>query len=415
LHGVPVLVKDNIESVGLPGSAGSLALADRAVTADAPVVARLRRAGAIVLGATNLSEWANFRSPHSVSGWSGLGGLTGNPWALDRSAGGSSSGSGAAVAAGLAPVAIGTETNGSITCPAALNGVVGLKPTVGSVPTTGVVPISASQDVPGPLARTVRDVALVFEVMSERGDCLSSCTPEAAAPLSVGVVSAWLCGHAGTDDLFSTTVDIVAAHVRAVRPVDVPFTASDVHADQVAVLLGELLDDMDAYLAQRPGAGVASLADVVSFNAAHADAELSVFGQEFLEGAVAAGGRRSPAYQRARERNVAWARDSCLGPAMATGVDVLIAPAYRPAWKSDLTHGDQLSGGGAICTPAAILGWPILTVPMGLVDGLPVGLSILGPAGSEASLIAVGHALETALGLAASRSLRPAWRAPSRG
>ena len=177
LHGVPVLIKDNIEAVGLPGSAGSLALADRAVTADAPLVTRLKEAGAVILGATNLSEWANFRSPHSTSGWSALGGLTGNPWALDRSAGGSSAGSGAAVAAGLAPVAVGTETNGSITCPAALNGVVGLKPTVGSVSAVGVVPISASQDVPGPLARSVRDAALVYEVMSGRDDCVECLRP----------------------------------------------------------------------------------------------------------------------------------------------------------------------------------------------------------------------------------------------
>ena len=194
LHGVPVLVKDNIEAVGLPGSAGSLALADRAVVADAPLVARLRDAGAIILGSTNLSEWANFRSPNSTSGWSAMGGLTGNPWALDRSAGGSSSGSGAAVAAGLAPFAIGTETNGSITCPAALNGVVGLKPTVGSVPTVGVVPISASQDVPGPLARTVLDTAIVYEVISGRRDCVEACAPAPAASLTVGVVEAWLSG-----------------------------------------------------------------------------------------------------------------------------------------------------------------------------------------------------------------------------
>ena len=171
LHGVPLLVKDNIEAIGLPGTAGSQALAGRAVTADAPLVARLREAGAVILGSTNLSEWANFRSPHSISGWSGVGGLTGNPWALDRSAGGSSSGSGAAVAAGLAPLAIGTETNGSITCPAALNGVVGLKPTVGSVPAQRVVPISASQDVPGPLARIGRGRRLVYEVLSGGDDC----------------------------------------------------------------------------------------------------------------------------------------------------------------------------------------------------------------------------------------------------
>jgi amidase len=414
LHGIPVLVKDNIEVIGLRGSAGSLALANRPVTVDAPLITRLRQAGAVIIGATSLSEWANFRSPNSVSGWSALGGLTGNPWALDRSAGGSSSGSGAAVAAGLAPIAIGTETNGSITCPAALNGVVGLKPTVGSVPTTGVVPISASQDVPGPIARSVRDVAVVYEVLSGRDDCLSACASEAAAALRVGTVGAWLTGHPGTDAAFAAAVESLAPHVAGVRPVFTAFTPSTVDDDQVTVLIGELLDDMDAYLPTRPGEGVRSLADVVAFNRSHADAELSVFGQEYFERAVAAGGRAASAYLAARARNVTWARDECLAPAMAD-VDVLIAPAYRPAWKSDLTHGDQLYGGGVVCTPAAILGWPTLTVPMGLVDGLPVGMSIVGPPNSEPALLAVGQALEQALALAGTAALQPTWRRPMRG
>ena len=414
LHGIPILVKDNIQSVGLPGSAGSLALANRPVTVDAPLITRLRQAGAVIIGATNLSEWANFRSPNSVSGWSAVGGLTGNPWALDRSAGGSSAGSGAAVAAGLAPVAIGTETNGSITCPAALNGVVGLKPTVGSVPTVGVVPISASQDVPGPLGRSVRDVALVYEVLSGRDDCMSACTVEAAATLRVGTVGAWLTGHAGTDAAFAAAVDALAAHVAGVRPVYTAFTPSTVDDDQVTVLIGELLDDMDAYLSTRSGEGARSLADVVAFNLANADTELAVFGQEYFERSVAMGGRASVAYQEARARNVAWAQDECLIPAM-TDVDVLIAPAYRPAWKSDLTNGDQLHGGGVVCTPAAILGWPTLTVPMGLVDGLPVGLSIVGPPNSEPALLAVGQALEEALSLLTSGALQPTWRPPIRG
>ncbi len=415
LHGIPVVVKDNIEAVGLPATAGSLALTGRTVVADAPVVARLREAGAVILGSTNLSEWANFRSPHSTSGWSAVGGLTGNPWALDRSAGGSSSGSGAAVAAGLATVAIGTETNGSITCPAALNGVVGLKPTVGSVPTVGVVPISASQDVPGPLARTVRDAALVYEVISARTDCVTACTPAAATPLTVGVVEQWLSGDARTDALFADTVALLGGLVAGVRAVDVPPNDWQVNNDQVAVLVGELLDDMDAYLSARAGIGPRTLAEVVAYNVAHASDELAAFGQEYFVDAVAGGGRASEAYRHARARNVEWARDACLGPAFGTGVDVLVAPAYRPAWKSDLTHGDQVSGGGAVCTPPAILGWPILTLPMGTVDGLPVGFSIVGRAHTEPMLVAVGHALEQALGLAGSGALRPAWRPPMRG
>lgn len=415
LHGVPVLVKDNIEAMGLPGTAGSQALVGRAVTSDAPLVSRLREAGAVILGSTNLSEWANFRSPRSVSGWSGVGGLTGNPWALDRSAGGSSSGSGAAVAAGLAPVAIGTETNGSITCPAALNGAVGLKPTVGSVSARQVVPISASQDVPGPLARSVPDAALVYEVLAGRDDCLAACAPEAAASLRIGVVEQWLSGHAGTDAVFASALGTLTARVAGVQAVSVPPNDLQVHQDQVTVLVHEMADDLDAYLAGRAGAGVRSLAEAVDFHREHAEVELAHFGQEYLEAALASGGRDTDAYRQARERNVAFARDACLGPAFAAGVDVLVSPAYQPAWKSDLVHGDQVAGGGANCTPPAILGWPILTVPMGVVDGLPVGFSIVGQAGSEPLLIAVGHALEQALGLTGSPALRPAWRAPIRG
>ncbi len=415
LHGVPVLVKDNIEAVGLPGTAGSLALADRTVTSDSPVAARLRGAGAVIVGSTNLSEWANFRSSSSISGWSAVGGLTGNPWALDRSAGGSSSGSGAAVAAGLAPVAIGTETNGSITCPAALNGVVGIKPTVGSVPTAGVVPISASQDVPGPLARSARDAALVLEVISGRGGLVDACRPDAARSLRVGVASGWMTGDAATDAVFMGAVGILEPLVAALRDVTAPGPDMAVYEDQTDVLIGELLDDLDAYLGGRPGDGVHSLADVVAFNERHRADELAHFGQDYFDRALVSGGRAAQAYQDARRRNVDWARDTCMGPALAEGVDVIIAPAYRPAWKSDLTHGDVLSGGGTVCTPPAILGWPILTLPMGLVDGLPVGLSIVGPAGSEARLVALGHALEQALGLSGSGALLPRWRPPQRG
>jgi amidase len=414
LHGIPVMVKDNIEAVGLPATAGSLALAGRDVAGDAPLVARLREAGAVIIASTNLSEWANFRSPHSTSGWSGVGGLTGNPWALDRSAGGSSSGSGAAVAAGLAPVAIGTETNGSITCPAALNGVVGLKPTVGAVSARQVVPISGSQDVPGPLARSVTDVALVAEVLTGRADLVTALTPEAAASVRVGVAGMWLSGHTGTDAIFAAAVDLLTPAVAGVLSVDVPPNDAQVHADQATVLVCEMRSDLDAYLAARPGAGVRSVADVVAFNRAHADAELAHFGQEYLEAAVASAGRADEEYGAARQRNVEFARDRCLGPAYEM-VDVLIAPAYQPAWKSDLVHGDQVAGGGAICTPPAILGWPILTVPMGVVDGLPVGLSITGPAGSEGTLLAVGRALERALGLVGTDALMPAWRPPIRG
>lgn len=415
LHGVPVLIKDNIEAVGLPGTAGSLALAGRTVVQDSPIAQRLRAAGAVILGSANMSEWANCRSPRSTSGWSAVGGLTGNPWALDRSAGGSSSGSGAGVAAGIVPLAVGTETNGSITCPAALNGVVGIKATVGSIPTRGVVPVCASQDAPGPLARTVRDAALLLEVLAATSGLVTACTSEAARPLRVGVAEGWLSWDPATDAVFEVAVAVIEPLVAQVIRVSAPAADFSMHEDQVASFLGELVDDLDAYLSGRAGTGVQSLADVMAFNDAHAADELAHFGQENFAQALASGGRAGTAYQAARQRNVAWAHDDCLDPAFATGVDVLVAPAYRPAWKSDLTHGDVLSGGGAICTPAAILGWPILTVPMGLVDGLPVGLSILGPAHAEPALIALGHAFEQALGLYGDGGLRPLWKVPARG
>jgi len=415
LHGVPVLIKDNIEALGLPGTAGSLALAGRTVVQDSPLVQRLREAGTLVLGATNMSEWANFRSPMSTSGWSGVGGLTGNPWALDRSAGGSSSGSGAAVAAGLAPLAVGTETNGSITCPAALNGVVGIKASVGSIPSRGIVPISLTQDAPGPFGRSVHDAAMLLEILTATPGLTASCAPEAARALRIGVAGGWLTGDAATDAVFETALSVLAPVVATVQSVYAPAADFAIGDDQRAALIAEFADDLGAYLAERPGDGVHSVADVVAFNNAHADEELQYFGQSSLEKVVASAGRASDAYREARARNVAWARDVCLEPALGEGVDLLIAPAYRPSWKSDFVHGDVLAGGGAVCTPAAILGWPILTVPMGLVEGLPVALSVVGRPGSEASLIAVGHAFEQALGLAASGGLRPAWRQPQRG
>ncbi len=415
LHGIPVLIKDNIEAVGLPGTAGSLALAGRTVVQDSPLVERLRAAGLVVLGATNLSEWANFRAPMSTSGWSGVGGLTGNPWALDRSAGGSSSGSGAAVAAGLAPLSVGTETNGSITCPAALNGVVGIKATVGAIPTRGIVPISITQDAPGPFARSVRDAAALLEILSATPGLVAACTPDAARPLRIGVAGGWLTFDEATDTLFESALSVLEPLVAELKQVYAPAGDFEVGEDQRAALIGEFADDLGAYLAGRPGDGVHSVAEVVAFNNAHAAQELQYFGQSSMEKVVASSGRASDSYREARARNVAWARDVCLEPALAEGVDLLVAPAYRPAWKSDFVHGDVLAGGGAVCTPAAIMGWPILTVPMGLVDGLPVAMSIVGRPDSEALLIAVGHAFEEALGLAASGGLRPTWRQPQRG
>ncbi len=416
LHGVPVLIKDNIEAVGLPGCAGSLALAGRAVTHDSPLVTRLRDAGLVVLGATNLSEWANIRSSRSTSGWSAVGGLTGNPWALDRSAGGSSSGSGAAVAGGLAPLAIGTETDGSITCPSSLNGCVGLKPTVGLLPTDGIVPISGSQDAPGPMARSVRDAALLLDALTGTNGYGGVCGTVALDETAFGVAEAWLSGHAGTDALFAATVETLRGHGATVTTADVapPDTFGE---DEFIVLLAELQTDLDAYLASRPGDGPASLADVVAFNIEHAAAELAHFGQEHFEQALASGGRASPAYVEARARNLDQVLAGCLEPALAVAgaPDVLIAPAYAPAWKSDLVNGDSSIGGGLASAAPSIAGWPVLCIPMGLVDGLPVGLVLIGQAHSEAKLLAIGHAVESALGLRESGVLAPTWKPATRG
>ena len=416
LHGIPVLIKDNIEATGLPGSAGSLALADRPVTRDAPLVARLREAGLVVLGATNLSEWANIRSSRSTSGWSAVGGLTGNPWALDRSAGGSSSGSGAAVAGGLTPLAIGTETDGSITCPSSLNGCVGLKPTVGLLPTRGIVPISGSQDAPGPMSRSVRDAALLLDALAGTSHYGEACGTTSLTGVKLGVIDSWLSGHVATDALFAATLELLRGKGTTVTTTAVP-PLETIGPDELVVLLAELKTDLDAYLATRPGAGPTSLSDVVEFNRERAAVELAHFGQELFEQALEAGGRATTEYSEARARNLDEVLHGCLEPAFegADAPDLLIAPAYAPAWKSDLVNGDTSIGGGNASAAPSIAGWPVLCVPMGLVGGLPVGLVLIGPAHSEATLLSVGHAVERALDLRSTGALTPTWTRPSRG
>ncbi len=415
LHGVPVLIKDNIEAIGLPGTAGSLALADRPVHRDAPIVTRLRDAGLVVLGSTNLSEWANIRSAHSTSGWSGAGGLTGNPWGLDRSAGGSSSGSGAAVAGGLAPLAIGTETDGSITCPSSLNGIVGLKPTIGLVPTSGIVPISGSQDMPGPMARSVHDAALLLDALTGSDEYAAACGTATPAGLRLGVAAGWLTGHPGTDTVFLGVTD--SLFTAGVTLVTSEVTASNfLGVDELTVLLSELLDDMDAYLAGRPGDGVRSLADVVEFNRVNAHDELAHFGQEFFEMALETGGRAGEGYDGARARCLEWAVDQNLQAAFDAedAPEFLVAPGYWPAWKSDLVTGDHFGGGNASPAPS-IAGWPVICLPMGVVGGLPVGLVLIGRPNTEARLIAAAYAVEEVIGLQGTSSLTPTWTPAARG
>ena len=405
LHGVPVVVKDNIEARGLPGWAGSTALRGRA-SRDAALVTTLRESGAIVLASTNLSQWANIRSPHSTSGYSATGGLVANPWALDRSAGGSSSGSGAALAAGLAPLAVGTETDGSITCPASLNGVVGLKPTVGVTSRDGVVPISHSQDSPGPMARSVADVALLYGAMVRE----SAPVPTPARWVDA---RAWRTGHAATDAVFDAVMAQLRSSGLEIARGEGGLPSAIEYEDELTVLLAELRDGLDAYLAQRPGEGVSSLADVVAYEDAHADVEQRYFGHEFLVRARDSGGCATEAYELARERNVGWALANALGPVLGD-YDVVVSPAYGPAWKSDLVNGDNAKYVSASIMAAAVAGWPILTVPMGLVKGLPVGLTLVGRPHSEWTLLDAARQVEAVLQRHSSVST-PTWRNADRG
>jgi amidase len=395
LHGIPVLIKDSIEAIGLPGTAGSLALAGRAVTTDAEIVSRLRAAGAIIMGSTNLSEWANIRSDKSTSGWSAVGGLTANPWNYKHSAGGSSSGSGAAVAAGLIPFAVGTETDGSIVCPASLNGVVGIKPTVGSVSTVGVVPVSSSQDVPGALARSVEDAAMLLEVLSGQSGLVDLCHND--EPLRIGVVRSWLTSDVAANKLFEQSIKKLADADIDLVDIVIPEMSEQAGDDEGIVLFHELVEDLSAYLSDRPGEGVKSLADVVKFNIENSDIEMAHFGQEYLELALASGGRNET-YLAARERNLDWAINQVLSPAFA-GVDVLVGVPYAPAWISTLGKGDDVSNASWMTHAPAIAGWPLGCLPMGLVDGLPVGMGVAARANDEKGLVRAMAIIERVLDL----------------
>jgi amidase len=413
LHGIPILIKDNIETADpMPTTAGSLALASNYAGRDAPLVARLRAAGAVILGKANLSEWANIRSSVSISGWSAVGGQTRNPYALDRSACGSSSGSAAAVAASLAAAAVGTETDGSITCPASLNGLVGIKPTVGIVSRSHVVPISHSQDTPGPITHTVADAALLLGIMAGT-DPLDEATLEADAHkkgLEDAMANRSLKGvrvgalkingaPSALKTLFDSVVkrlgDAGATVIEAEGP-----TGTDKLGDmELTVMLTELKADLDAYLATTPAAQpVRSLADVIAFDRQHAGAEMPFFGQDLFEQAQATGGLQDPQYLKARETSrLATGRDGLDKILSSQQLQVLIVPTMGPAFLIDPINGDAFNWSGAGNLPA-IAGYPHLTVPMGLVKGLPVGLSVMGPAWSDATVLALGGALEQLLG-----------------
>jgi amidase len=424
LHGLPILLKDNIESADpMPTTAGSLALAGNLSGRDAPLVARLRANGAIILGKTNLSEWANMRGARSVSGWSGVGGLTRNPWSPDRSPCGSSSGSGAAVAAGLAPAAIGTETDGSVTCPASVNGIVGLKPTLGLVSRHNIVPLAHSQDTAGPMATTVRDVALVLNVIAGT-DPLDPATAEAdqhltdfTAALDAGALRGKRVGamrfeagfHPETDALFAQALEVLRRAGATLVEIDKmpggPDAASAIGDAETLVLLTELKADLATYLATTPPSVEArSLADLIAFNRANADRELGLFGQELFEKAEVTKGLFDPDYLKARATSLRLAGPEGIDRMLADGkLDVLVAPTTGPAWVVDTINGDHSSG--QTSTLPAVAGYPHLTVPMGLVSGLPVGLSFVGPKWSDARMLAYGFAFEQALGFSGKPGL----------
>ena len=399
LHGVPVLVKDNIHVVGMPTTAGSLALRENIAAGDAPIIANLRRAGAVIAGKTNLSEWANFRSTSSTSGWSSAGGLTTNPYDASRSACGSSSGSAAAVGSGLVDIAIGTETDGSITCPAAMCGIVGLKPTVGLLSGEGIVPISASQDTAGPMARNVTLAARMLSAMAGDGatDYEAAFDASALKGVRLGVLLP-LCGTYG--DAVSETFAVArhtleAAGATLVEIERIPDLGL-ISQLEWSLLLREFKRDLNEYLAQTPsGVETRTLADLIAFNRDHAAKVMPYFGQEIFEQSEATRGGADPELP-----DIVAEAKRLAGP---EGIDrmlsdydcvALIAPTTGRAFPISLEAGD--SHEGACTTLPAVSGYPHLTVPMGLADDLPVGLSFMGPAFAEARLLALGFAYEQA-------------------
>lgn len=410
LFGLPILIKDNIETAGpLPTTAGSLALRDNVTGRDAPLVARLRAAGAVVVGKANLSEWANIRSTSSISGWSAVGGQTRNPYALNRNSCGSSSGSAVAVSAGMVAAAIGTETDGSITCPAAINGIVGFKPTVGLVSRTHVVPISHSQDTPGPMTLTVRDAALIMnaivgtdptdlatvEADARRVDYTAGLSPDALRGRRIGVMR--FSAGFGTDAPFEAALAVLRAQgAELVEIADLP-GRQDIGRNEIVVLRTELREDLNAYLATLPAqVRTRSLADLIAFNREHAAQEMPLFAQETFEAAEATRGY-DEAYRNARATSLRLAGVDGIDRLLReNNVVALVAPTRPAAWLIDAVHGDRSPGGGSAGSLAAVAGHPHLTVPMGEIRGLPVGLSFIGPRWSDALILSLGYAYEQA-------------------
>jgi amidase len=412
LHGIPILIKDNIDTADrMMTTAGSLALEGSIAARDAFVVERLRAAGAVILGKTNLSEWANFRSSKSSSGWSGRGGQTKNPYVLDRNPCGSSSGTGTAIAANLAALGVGTETDGSVVCPSSVNGLVGIKPTVGLVSRSGIIPISHSQDTAGPMTRTVADAAALLSAMAgvdARDEATKRSAGKAvdyAKGLDAGALEGARIGVArkryfGYSPAADAVIDAAIAEMKArgavvIDPADIP-TAATIDDCELEILLYEFKADLNAYLAGLgPSAKVRSLADVIAFNDREKTREMPFFGQELFILAEKKGPLTSPAYRRALATCQTRARALGIDAVMTRlRLDALVAPTGSPSWPTDLLNGDHFLG--ASSSPAAVAGYPSITVPAGVVHGLPVGLSFIGRAWSEQKLIALAYAFEQA-------------------
>ncbi len=412
MHGIPIVVKDNLDTADkMATTAGSLALVGSKPPRDAFAVQQLRRAGAVILGKTNLSEWANIRSGHSTSGWSGRGGLTRNPYALDRNPSGSSSGTAAAVSANLCAAGVGTETDGSIVSPSSINGLVGIKPTVGLVSRTGVIPISHSQDTPGPMARSVSDAATLLSALAGvdpedsatsaiKGNAHTDYTkfldPRGLRGARLGVLRSLFGFHEGVDALMNHALEILKQQgATLVDPVEIKSLSQLGNAEDL-VLQYELKADMNAYLARLgPEAPVHTLKDVIEFNEKNKESEMPYFGQDFFIKSEARGPLTSREYLAALEKCRRLTRKEGIDAAMKkSSLDALVAPTDGPAWLTDLVDGDHFLGGSS--TPAAVAGYPSITVPAGFVFGLPIGISFFGKAWSEPVLIKLAYSFEQA-------------------
>ena len=411
LHGIPVLIKDNIDSADkMMTTAGSLALVGTPAPKDAFIVDRLRAAGAVLLGKTNLSEWANFRSSRSSSGWSGRGGQTRNPYVLDRNPCGSSSGTGSAISASLAAVGVGTETDGSIICPSSLCGIVGLKPTIGLVSRSGIIPISASQDTAGPMGRTVADVAALLGVLAgedtrdtataaSKGRVESDYTKfldaNALKGARIGVARNLAGFHPAVDDAFNQAVQALsAAGATVIDPVNVPNLGRFEDAE-MEVLLYEFKDGLNKYLAERGSTTLfRTLADLIAYNTREAAAEMPYFAQELFERAEKKGPLSDAAYKDAMAACKKFVREGLNQVFAQHKLDALVAPSNGPAWPTDHVNGDRFTGGNT--SYAAVAGYPTITVPMAFTAELPLGMSFLGAAWSEGRLIGLAHSFEQA-------------------